>query len=103
MRHINQIGIFWQVEIRAIGKTTFFLGLDKAGAAVSLDSVQAITIGDPAFGGSGSGLLFQGFREKADGAFPCVSRIVGAVTAFVVRVFEGMAGVVVDFEFDFLA
>jgi hypothetical protein len=34
MRHSNQIGIFWQVEISAMGRTTFLPGLDKAGTGV---------------------------------------------------------------------
>ena len=40
MRHINQIGIFWQGEIRAMTKSVQIRGLTKDEPRLSLHSVQ---------------------------------------------------------------
>ena len=47
--------------------------------------------------------FFSVDRQEVDGALPGIGCIGGAVAVFVVGVFEGVAGVVVNLDVDFLA
>jgi len=48
-------------------------------------------------------LFFQRHRQKVDGALLRVGGVGGAVSIFVVGIFEGVAGVVVDLDVDLLS